>query len=363
MNPLVSIVLAGLFVAPRLLAAEPEPSPLIQLGDCNLAYDPLRETGQESLAFKACVRGRGGVEINFVSGTPEENAWMKHGEIQGSVFITRWLGFQGRGYVRSLEPLDEAEGPLDEGTRPFFDRSRRYGVVQIGNPALDRLRLTAGLANLPFGIDRSDTVEFYRMREHRGYWNSPQQATWITIDNQVNYQLDLGVATDVIDNESKEPDTTSTADPVAVDDEERDGRRAFAARLMVDFSALDGSRLVASGYGEADGERRFGLGFLTVNRTDDLTQFEFVRALAAPDGGGVPFEQLLRLAYVGAWRNSTRVLVQFDDERFRSRSGTLGFDALFYDHVVMRLSISHIKSESGDGLRRWFVTSGLEVAL
>lgn len=360
------IALCLALAAPALVAEQAAPSPLLQMGDCQLAYDPVSQAERESLAFKTCVRGRGGVEINFVSGTPEENGWLKFGELQGGVFITRWLAWQGRGYMQSYEPLKEKTGPLDEGTEPYFDRSRRYSVIQIGNPAIDRIRLTGGLANLPFGIDRTDTVEFYRRRVHRGFWQSPEQAVWLTIDNQVNYQLDVGVATDVIEHQGQDDgDVTATdaSSPTPEEQDVDDGVRAFAARFMVDFSALDGSRVIASAYGEEAGRRRFGLGFVTVSRSDDLTQFEFVRALAAPDGGGVAFEQLLRLGYVAAWRQSTRWVVQIDDERNRARTGSVGFDALFYDHVIVRLAISHIKSESGDKLRRWFVTSGLEVTL
>jgi hypothetical protein len=120
---------------------------------------------------------------------------------------------------------------------------------------------------------------------------------------------------------------------------------------------------VLSTYGQKDGERRFGAGFLSVSRKDDLTAFEFVRRQTTPGGDDEPFTQLLRLSYVGAWRGDNRWVVQFDDERFRFRRGFVDYDILLYGHALVRFGVAYHKSETGDGLRRWYVSSGLEARL
>lgn len=349
-RPLVSLTclalsVAGLGAGGRLARAAEEagPQPRLMLGTCELKRDPESAGGRADLTANACFKGNVGSEITFVSGTPEENFWLRYANAYGGLFVTPWLSFQTRGKVRDVQPLGT-------DTREDLDRYTDYAAVTLGSPVIHHTRLTAGRIRLPFGIDRTEATETYQAVENRTFWSSPRDGAYVTFDEMRNLRLDLGYATNEL------VDDTVT-DPLVGQKEEI---RAGSARLMVDFSALDGSRLVFSGYGENHGVRRMGAGFVTVSRKSDMTLFEFVRRLTTPGGDQAPFEQLLRLGYVSAYRNDARWVVQFDDERFRFRRGIVAHDVLIWNHFDVRLGVTYHKSEAGDDVRRWYVTTGLE---
>lgn len=348
-RPLASLTCLALSTVAAAQEKQPQPvtrQPYVMFGSCELARDPETALGRDDLGFNACFKGNAGSELTFVSGTPEENFWLRYANVYGGLFVTPWMSVQARGKMRDLLPLGtEVKGDLDRYTD--------YAAMTLGSPVVHHTRLTAGRIRLPFGIDRTEATESYQMAENRTFWDSPPDGAYVTFDEMRNLRLDLGYATNELVN-----DTVTS--PIVGKKEEL---RAGAARLMVDFSALDGSRLVFSGYGENHGVRRIGAGFVTVSRKSDMTLFEFVRRQSTPSGKAAPFEQLLRLGYVGAYRNDARWVVQFDDERFRFRRGLLAHDILIWDHFDVRLGVTYQKSENGDGLRRWYVTTGLEARL
>lgn len=329
--------------------------PHVMLGRCELRLDPATAAGKEELGFLVCIKGAVGVEVTSVSGTPDENSWMKYAHLAGGLFVTEWVSLQARGRFRDREPL----GDLVTEDR---DLETEYVVVQVGNPALHPVRLTAGRIRLPFGIDRTGATEQYQAFENRTFWDSPPHGGYVTIDNLRATTLEIGAATNAL-VDRKDPEKSSATVDAAGEIVEEPLVQAASVRIMTDFAALDGSRVLLSGYGESSGVRRMGAGFLTVSAKDDITLFEFVRRMATPDGSSGNFDQLLRIGYTGTWRDDTRWVVQFDDERHRFRRGMLGHDARVYDHFTLRLAVSYHKSETGDGQRRWYVTSGLEARL
>lgn len=357
------LALAALTVIPGGASGEPEsdeePRAVqrhVMLGRCELSVDPASDTGRSGPRLFGCLKAALGAEMTFVSGTPEENAWLKYGNVYGGLFLTRWLSVQARGHVREIVPLGDLATAHEEAVAD-------YSVVQIGNPALHSARLTAGKMRLPFGIDRTSVTEHYRSFEDRRFWDSPDHGAYLTIDNRHTTQTELGFATNAFADRKRHPDDEGVAAPTPGAESEKEATvQAMSLRFMTDFAALDGSRLVLSGYGEDGGVRRMGAGFLAVSRRDDLTLFEFARRLSTPSGNEA-FSQLLRVGYVGAWRGNARWVVQFDDERFRFRRGIVGHDIDLYKHAMLRFGVSYHKSETGDGLRRWYVTSGLEARL
>jgi hypothetical protein len=324
---------------------DPTSTPRVQLGTCALADDPQSAPA----GFVACVRANAGAEVVNVSGALRENFWVRHGAAYLGTHFGEWLSLHIRGEARDVVPYAD-------GAEERLDRHLDYGVVQIGNPSLHKLWLTAGRQRLPFGIDQSGAVESYRMRENRRLWSSPEHGVALSLDDQRRLRLDLGYGNDVLSGARRKL-IAEHVDPLPQE------THAFSARLMLDLSALDGSRLVLSGYGENLGERRMGAGFLTTSRKGDLTQFEFVRLLTTPDGNEAPFEQLLRAGYLGAWRDDARWIVQVDDQRLLERSGLLGVDFRLFDVVTLRLAGAYVKREAGIRHRRWYVTSGLEAQL
>lgn len=344
---------------PARAQVEPDQSP-VMFGYCELAADPQTAPDRDRLGLLLCLKGNVGAEVTSVSGAPEENSWAKYAKLYGGLFLTEWLALQARGDLLVIEPL---------GDKVMEDRDLRtdYASLQIGNPALHMLRLTAGRMRLPFGIDRSAATEHYRSFENRSFWDSPRYGGYLTIDNMVSTTLEVGYGTDQLSNSIRDAEKSEVEGSVNEQPEgsgaEISKNQAASVRFMTDFAALDGSRLILSGYGESEGERRFGAGFLTVSAKDDLTLFEFVRIVPSPFVDDGRFQQLLRLGYIGSWRSDTRWIMQFDDERHVFRRGMLGHDARIYGNFALRLAISYHKSEAGDDLRRWYVTSGLEASL
>lgn len=332
----------GLVVAATLpAAASAETQPWLMLGDCTLVRDPASSEARGDHSFLVCLRGKAGAESTTISGAPQENYWVRHASGTLGVHVTRYVALLAKGRLRDVIPLGQKEIIANE------TRATDYAVVQLGNPALHRVWVSAGRQRLPFGLDLSHAIESYKSFETRAFWASPEQTATLSLDDLRFVRFDFGYGSNEI-----------------VKTEERmHAVHAASARLMFDLSALDGSRLVASGYGENRGARRFGLGFVTVSRKGDETSFEFVRQLETPDGRTAPFRQLLRLAYLGSWRNESRWVVQVDDERQRVRMGLLGYDVRLFRHGVFRFAVSHYKSEAGDDYRRWLVTSGLEAQL
>lgn len=328
-----------------LLSGSPargEPQPSLLFGDCVLANDPGTAAGKEALPpFVGCVRGKLGAEITTVSGAPEENSWARYGTLNTSAFFSEWVALHGQ--FRGRQVL-----PLGDDSVPFVEQRADNATVQIGNPALHPAWVNIGRMRLPFGLDLSEAPERYRLYEDRRFWRSPEQGVAVSFDNVENFHIDLGYAADRKQKDAEEPQPKI---------------QAASFRLMADLSALDGSRIVASGYGENKGVRRVGLGFLTVSRKNDLTQFEFVRFQSTPDGRAEPFRQLLRLGYVGSWRANSRWVAQFDDQRLDFRAGTLGTDLLLFGHAIFRFAGSYRKFEDGTKRQRWTVTSGLEARL
>lgn len=307
----------------------------LQLGECALAADPVDAEGIDAIGVSACGRGNAGAETSFVSGAPKENTWLRYAAGTLGVYYGQYFSLQGQAHLRDTLPMS-SEG------RKNLDRETDVAVVQVGNPALHRLWLQAGHLALPFGLDQSFANESYQSLENSALWSSPPNGAALSLDNKIDTRLDVGYA---------ETDRSAAH------------KTAVSARLSYDISALDGSRIMLSGYGENHGVRRMGAAFLTVSRKGDTTAFEFVRRVAEPVGGKVPFQQVLRLIYGGAFRNDARWVVQFDDERFRFRMGTVGQDFLFWDHAALRIAGAYQKSESGDGKRRWILTTGLEAQL
>jgi hypothetical protein len=320
-----------------------------QVGDCELREDPATRAGFGDLNFNVCVRANEGVEANFVS-SPQDNAWLSYGSAYGGVFIASWLSFQSRGWYRLVEPLGH-DALVDK------DVETDYAVMQLGDPVLSKVRLTAGRARLPFGVDLTDAPQFYQMRENRLLWLSPPDSAWLTLDDLKMVKVEAGVATNELKRKGKivGPPPSGEVPPT---------ENAASIRASVDLSALEGTRLVASGYGDKGGERRFGAGVINRNRKGDFTDFEFVRRLTTPDGHAAPFQQLLRIGYTSAWNGSGRFVAQFDDEQLRFRRGILDYDVRgLADHMIFRVGASYTKDESGAHANRWALITGLEADL
>jgi len=351
----LAIILLGLSLAHPAFSAEEgaadAPQRHVLFGTCELTADPATPEGRDALLFNLCFKGSLGSEITNVSGTPEENSWLRYAHAYGGVFLTPLLSFQARGSLRDILPLGAAVQERD-------DLHTDYAVFQVGNPVLNPVRLTVGHMRLPFGLDLTQASEFYQSFDNRAFWASPENGAYLTFDDMRTMKLEIGYGSGSVlyDKRTGLPSVkdgrlrTSSGQPPP--------DHGTSARYSLDLPALEGTRLVLSAYTGAN-ERRMGGGIITTSSYGDATEFEWVRRLVR----GEPWTQLLRLGYVGAYHGGNRWIVQIDDERFRYRRGTLECDVRVVGPLILKLAVSYFRSQPDAGMSRWYVTSGVEASL
>jgi hypothetical protein len=314
-------------------------------GACALPRDPVSGGGTEDLWGITCLNANVGAEVAFASGSPKSNLWIKHGRGYLGFHLNHLFSYHLRGYVRESQPLGD---DVDESQKIHT----ALNAIRIGNPVLHKWRLTAGSVQLPFGIDLTGTTQFYQSFENRGFWASPPQSMIISYDDFNYFQAEIGYGS------SRFRQRYARADRVEVPDQD-----AVSGKIMYDFSALDGSRVVISTHQDLTiGTRKMGLGFINTSRKGDITLLEFVRTNFGLDGSGDgdQFMQLIRFGYISIWRGNSRWVVQIDDERLAKRMGTLTYDIKNWGYVVFRNSIIYYRSASDDRFRRWYFNSGIE---
>ena len=316
------------------------------LGSCEPIEDPISAKAREELGTAACLRGSLGVEATTFAEAPREANWIAYGSAYGGAFVRSWLSTHVLGRWRDVRSLSRKQ----EVSKSHFTD---FAVLQIGNPAIDRYRVTAGRMRLPFGIDSSQAPQFYQDKENRRFWRSPTDGGYLTFDDLRRLRFDAGLAISEI---SRLNPKTQQPPRYAAD-------KAFSLRAALDVSALEGTRVVASVYGAEMGERRYGLGLINTNQKGDYTAFEFARRQVFSSGQLRPFEQLLRLAYSSAWQRNARWVMQFDDERLRFRRIVFDYERMLLPHLYSKFAISYLRATDGSRVSRWAFTFGVETNL
>jgi len=317
-------------------------------GNCQPDRDPMAGDGPLGLTPAACIQASAGAEVVGYAESAADQVWLDYGSLYGGVFVTPWLSAQAVGYLRDVTGLQDHAPKLRE---LYTD----YAVLEVGSPILSRYRFTLGRMRLPFGIGQSTAPQFYQVLDNRHLWHSPPLGGFMTYDDLRRVRIDIGLASEGPRNHKRPTGEAVEVQPIDI---------AASVRAMLDISALEGTRLMLSGYTAKRGERRYGFGMVNVNHKGDTTQFEFVRMQTTPSGKELPFEQVLRLGYVQAWQGPRRWVVQFDDERLRFRRIVVDFDLQFYNHLTLRTAIGY--RQRSDGLSRASRTSltlGLEANL
>jgi hypothetical protein len=317
------------------------------LGQCELAEGSEAETSKETRQVAVCLKGKFGGEGVAYAEAPREDIFLDYGAAYAGLFLGPWVSSHILGRWRNQEPI-----------RDHMPRQRilftDYALLQFGNPVLHRYRMTIGRLRLPFGLDQSEAPEYYQALENRRFWDSPRDGGYLTYDDLRRFRVDIGGA--VSDLRSARQRSMQSQGP-------REFERAVSVRAMLDISALEGTRLVASGYGSIVGQRRFGFGVLNTNRKGDFTNLEFVRLLTTPGGERDPFEQILRAGYTSAWQSIGRWVIQFDDEHLRFRRIVIDYDKIISANLFARFSVGYLHGQDSSRLSRWAFTTGIETKL
>jgi|LauGreDrversion4_2_1035121.scaffolds.fasta_scaffold00381_6 hypothetical protein len=312
---------------------------------CDLARDPLSAPGPTSLGVQSCLRGGAGVEATTYSEARKLGNWIPYGGISASLFAGPYLSAHGLWRWRDVYALNYGE---TRSRARFVD----LAVIQIGNPVLNRYRLTFGRMRIPFGLDLSQAPQYYQDQENRLFWRSPLFGAYLTFDDLRRSRFDVGAAIN-------EPSQVSAKKPGYRQDE-----IAVSLRGILDVSALEGTRIIASLYSANSGERRYGLALSNTNRKGDQTSFEFIRRQIFASGQLAPFEQLLRVSYSGVWQKPGRWIIQFDDERLRFRRIVFNLDRpILFPHLLAKIAVGYTRKLDSTNESLWSFTAAMETAL
>ncbi len=312
-------------------------------GACTLQEDPSKSAPKHPVF---CLRGKIGIESILSSGPALEDMWGRYADGSIGIYLTPWLSISARGRDREFRRFDGSSN-ADKY------RDAEYVVLNFGNPVLHKVRMTGGHMRPPFGIDRPDVDEFYRLIEDRRFWPGPTTTTTFTFDDLRATELDIGFARYKND---------LSIERVILKGDSHD---VMTARLMRDFAGNGATRLVLSGGIDSAGSRLYGLGFVNQASNRDQLVFEVVRRLPQPDGSILEDEkvtQIIRVGFIGHYDHDARWIAHFDDERDRFRRGLLELNYALTENLILRLGASYkieiLDSENGNG--RWSMISGFE---
>lgn len=311
------------------------------LGDCELSNDPSIRTPKGPLF---CVRGKAGLTYVLGLGSSGDNRRGGYVDSYLGVYLTSWLSLSGR--ARAYEFYQVSSKEISER---YIDQE--YSVIQLGNPVLHRVRLTAGHMRPPFGIDRVDVDEFYRLAEDRRFWPGPTQAFSLTFDDLRATELNIGWGSYAAESGPAEDSTKVPS------------REVTSLRFMRDFAGNGSTRLLFSGAVDSSGARHYGTGIVNISQSMDQFVFEVVRRLPRPDGSSLgrdPVTQIMRIGYTGAFVRDARWVFHFDDEKSRFRRGIIEFNQRFHQYLIVRLGVSYNRDLAEVGRNRWYLISGFE---
>lgn len=319
---------------------------LIHTGECTLQEGDEITGDSISTNFEVCLSGRAGGQISFVSGNSKENFTTSYTQGTAGLHLTEFITFFGEGFTRRRLPLGE---DVSENT----ENDSTLMAVRLGNPAIHGLSLTSGKFTAPFGIGLSEASESYKFFSDKYHWSTYEYGHWLSLDDLKNFVFDLSYVGETVSGSriDRKEDAAQEAD------------WGGSIRIGYDFSALEGSRIVGSLYGEKSGLRRSGLGFISVNSRGDTNWIEFIRTRLTPDGHSVPFRQLIKFGYLSSWRSEGRWSVSIEEDRNTQRLAEVAHHISIFGYGQINIGLLLRRTLIDDYEDRWHVTSGLEVSL
>jgi hypothetical protein len=296
-----------------------------------------------------CIRGKVGGESVLSSGPSNEDLLGKYADGNIGIYIFPWFSLYGRARTREFRKIVG-----DTGVDAY--RDVEYAAVNFGSPSQHKFRMMLGQMRPPFGIDRPDVDEFYRLSEDRRFWPGPTSSVALTLDDLRATEMNLGLARYRSDLSLEKAILKG------------DYHDVVTLRFMRDFAGSGGTRLILSGGIDSTGARLYGVGFVNQAPNSDQLQFEVVRRLPQPDGRESVEEslsQIIRLGFIGHFDHDARWIFHLDDEKYRFRRGLLEFNYRLENYLIARVGtiyrIDIVNGANDSG--RWNMISGFEVRL
>jgi hypothetical protein len=205
----------------------------------------------------------------------------------------------------------------------------------VGNPALHKLGISAGVLPLEFGLKRSVLLRSYARQIPDYYWQASELGLRLSYDDLRRFKIEAGyhVPKDYFDRRLEEGEDESYQ---------------AAMRAAYDFSALGGSRLTASLFSGSDERKGVSGGFVVADGSGYEAAFEVVRTFSSERWTLALGEQLIRFSLQSAFHLGSRWVFQFDDHANNLRFGVLGYEYRLLKHIFARLHVGYQVSEIVD---------------
>jgi hypothetical protein len=324
-----------MLLSAQSVAAKPRK---VFFGNCAFVNDPQKTSNAVWPA--ACFRAKAsGYGIKKSETLP---LWQKYYSTEGYLGLHLNNMFSVHGSAHQ-NVIDQEERIVQKTTDNMF--------LQIGNPALHRLRITAGYFTNSFGInDRPLPEAYYSLYKNNEFWDTEKYSARITIDDLATTQFDLGASTDR--NIFGPSDTPTKGTKKDFD---------FTGRLIHDISALGGTRFMASYLERPNTQRRLSLGMLTISPQNATASFEWVRVWHLDTKE--PFSQILRFVYYDGMQLKNRMLFEYENELRQHWMTTVGYDYNLFKYGYWRNSVSYYRSAIDKDLHHWVGMTGIGLYL
>ncbi len=297
-------------------------------GQCALKSDPEQTTpGFLNICLNASA-GSWIIQQSKVNDSKQPPI-MHRADGRLSILLSPWISIHTKGHSSVF---------VDRQTQRTINKENQGDLsnLQIGNSALSRHRLSAGLGRVPYRLDHNQRPGLeYAWSIDRFLAPKSRFATY-TYDNQLDWTLQAtyGQLTD----ESLRPDQ----------------KMFVGGRAMHDIAALEGTRISLGGYNDGLVRRAVALGILNVNGKGDETSLEFTRTFSFNPYKPSEFNQLIRLGYISHLQEKFRYKFQYDDIFSQVRIG--GMAALYtpYKYTHLEFMLGYAKREDNKKLSHWF---------
>lgn len=331
----------------------------LHFGTCAAVLDPSEY--QRFVFPSTCINLRSYGSVGYYFNEGRNNYWVGGASGYAGFHLNQMVSFNISGELQRTKPFDGARS-TEITSQSIFEL--QTASLQVGNPAIHHWRVDVGRPLIPFGVDASPLIESFRVFENRDFWQTPNYGGVITFDDQREFEMNLAVVSNPVSSLGEDDENSGDINIQPVYKSHGQPRNdAVILRSMYDISALDGSRLVLSLYGDRLRERRFGFGFVNVSVRNDITHFEIVRRWSDLHGISGSYAQFFRIAYASAFHGNNRYTFELDDERFRYRMGVFGADLLYREWCILRLGLGYRSGIGENFPDRWIASTGVEVKL
>jgi hypothetical protein len=305
-------------------------------GTCALKTDPkIVSQGLVSL----CLNAEAGAITGQKSVVDERDSQPPialYGKGEASLFLTPFLSLHALGHTETL---------LNRIDRQTLSRESRRDalVVQIGNNALSRHRLSSGRGRPATSIDHQQRSNMEFIWNLEKFETPPVNFVSYTYDNQLDWTVQMTYGR-LLETEATEAQKTFGA-----------------GRIMYDIAALEGTRIVLGGFGDGRLRRSVHIGMLNVNGRGDETAIEIIRQFGLYPYDPKEFRQQIRLSYLSREQSQSRLKFQYDDVFRRVRIGGIGGIYYLLRYMELESHIGFAKREDNAKFSHWFITMRLGV--